>query len=318
MRTLQSASPRRALCALTAAALTTALGLAASSTAHAADPAWDPTAWGMLYLPNPSVDAELTVASISNADATQTEAVSFTRTGTAVRYATRASAKHAQWSPGGDVLATRATGFSTTTLNSPYPALDNVQLPNEPLWSPYGDSTVGVSKQVGATPYQQRAQWVGRNVADQLSQGASADLGAGAPTPYGDALVLTVGAAGSRDLSVVETHLPRLGNKALLPPVAGGTALGYGEFDAHDAVVSADGTLAFVGSTGKGPAIFVDEGDGPIAVASLVGSCPGSARPSPPAACHWPTSPRRRTAPRASFTSSTGQPGPSEAATTAS
>ena len=274
MHSALSASPRRALCALTAAALTTALGLAASGAAQAAEPAWDPTQWSMPYLPNPSVDAELTVASISNTDATGTEAVSFTRTGTQVMYNTRASAKHAQWSPGGDVLATRVTAFSSSS-SSQFEPLYTRQVPNEPLWSPYGDSTVGVSEQVGATPYEQRAQWVGRNFTEALTPGLATDNGAAAPTPYGDALVLTVGTPGTRDLAVAETYLPRMGNKALLPPASAGSELGYAELDAHDAVVSPDGTLAFVGMTGKGPAVFVDEGSGPIAAASLVGDCPG-------------------------------------------
>lgn len=65
MRSPLSASPRRAPCALTAAALTTSLGLTAAGAASAVEAAWDPTEWGMPYLPDPVVDAELTVASIS-------------------------------------------------------------------------------------------------------------------------------------------------------------------------------------------------------------------------------------------------------------
>ena len=274
MRSALSAHPRRALCALTAAALTTALGLAAAGSAQAVEPAWSPADWALPYLPDPAVDGEITVASISNTDAFYSEAVSFTRTGTPVPYATRASAAHAQWSPGGDVLATRATGFSMTTTPSPYESLYTVQVSNEPLWSPYGETRIGSLKR-SSGQFSQNAQWVGANVGEPLTTVVSTDQGAGAPTPFGDALVVTVGSPGSRDLSVVETWLPRIANKALMPAPSAGTPLGYGELDAHDPVVGPDGTLAFVGTTDKGPAVFVDEGAGPVAVASLGGDCPG-------------------------------------------
>jgi hypothetical protein len=274
MRPALSARPRRALCALTAVTVTTALGLAVAGSAQAVEPAWSPADWAMPYLPAPAVDGEITVASISNTDASYSEAVSFTRTGTPVLYDTRASAAHAQWSPGGDVLATRPTGFNMSTSPSPYEVLYTAPVGNKPLWSPYGDTKIAVVKRADSD-FVQVATWVGALVSDPLTTPVTTDRGAGAPTPYGDALVVTVGTAGSRDLSVVDTVLPRVANKALLPPASAGTPLGYGELDAHDAVVSPDGTLAFVGASDKGPAVFVDEGTGPVAVASLGADCPG-------------------------------------------
>ena len=55
--------------------------------------------------------------------------------------------------------------------------------------------------------------------------------------------------------------------------------MGYGDLDPHSPAVGADGTLAFVGSGETGPSLFVDEGSGPVAVASLGEECPGQ-RPS--------------------------------------
>jgi putative cell wall-binding protein len=91
--------------------------------------------------------------------------------------------------------------------------------------------------------------------------------------------------AGKRDLGLAQVGpddfpvFPRIAEKNVQPPLGSPQPLGYGDLDPHSPAVGADGTLAFVGSGGNGPSLFVDEGSGPVAVASLGADCPGQ-RPS--------------------------------------
>lgn len=264
-------------------ALTTALGLtvATGGAAQAADGIWDITSVALPWTPATSTDGEISFALVDNADATSSTVVSYTRGGSPVQYASRFNAKDLAWGPAGDQLLTvPAGGFTTTTISStPLERVSQISRPTPSLWSPYGDSTVGATGSAGS--YQTRAQWVARNTSDALTPTQATSPGAGAVAPLGNrTVVLMKDSGGNTDLGVVVTGFPRQGNATNNHPAAAPTALGYASLAPHDPVISNDGTLAFVGTSPDGPAVFVDEGKGAVAVAQLGEDCAGTQRPA--------------------------------------
>lgn len=264
-------------------ALTTALGLtvATGGPAQAADGIWDITSVALPWTPATSTDGDISFALVDNADAKNSEVVSYTRGGSPVQYASRFNAKDLAWGPAGDQLLTvPAGGFTTTTISpTPLERVSQISRPTPSLWSPYGDSTVGATGSAGS--YQARAQWVARNTSDALTPTQATSPGAGAVGPLGNRTVVVMkDSGGNTDLGVVVTGFPRQGNAANNRPSAAPTALGYASLAPHDPVVSNDGTLAFVGTSTDGPAVFVDEGKGAVAVAQLGEDCAGTQRPA--------------------------------------
>lgn len=264
-------------------ALTTALGLtvATGGPAVAAGGVWDITNVALEWTPATSTDGEISFALLDNADAKSSEVVSFRRDGTRVQYASRFNAKDLAWGPAGDQLLTvPAGGFTTTTISpTPLERVSQISRPTSSLWSPYGDSVVSATGSAGS--YQSRAQWVGRNTSDALTPTQATSPGTGAVSPRGDRTVVVMSdGAGGTDLGLVVTGFPRQGNAANNSPAVAPTPLGYAVLAPHDPVVSDDGTLAFVGTSPTGPAVFVDEGKGAVAVAQLGEDCTGTQRPA--------------------------------------
>ncbi len=209
---------------------------------------------------------------------------SFRRDGTAVTYATTSGAREHVWGPAGDVVAARVTGtdpsFTVTELNSSKEYLTFKSTSTPVQWSPFGDSLVqnpGLSSNG-----QQVATWIGSGRSEVLTTGTAKDTGAAAPLADGFGALMTIPSPtvpGKRDLGLVEAEFPRYGNLALNAPAGAPEPLGYGALDARLPATAPDGTLAFVGTGDKGVALFVDEGQGPVAVRSLGADCPGQ-RPS--------------------------------------
>lgn len=263
------------------ALLATAAGFCASAPASAATgPGWDPAAHNLPWVPTTDADGEITVAAISNTDATATKAASFTRDGVPVTYSTIYAAKDLAWAPGGDALArVPSGGFDMSNLSDPTP--EHVPVVNRPiagLWSPFGEALTVTAHQLGASTWTNRAAWVGANRSEALTPALPADPGVSAPTPDGRAMVVTVRDAdtGKRDLATVDVDFPRTGNPMWNVPVDDPAPLGFGDLDAHDPVVSNDGTLAFVGTGPDGTALYVVEGtQGPVQVALLGAACDG-------------------------------------------
>jgi putative cell wall-binding protein len=224
------------------------------------------------------VDGEISVTQVGADDRGVLK--SFRRDGTPVTYATTSGAREHVWGPAGDVVAARVAGtdptFTRTELNSPkeYLKLTTTSTPRQ--WSPFGDSLVGP----GATGSngQQVATWTGSGRSELLTTGTAKDTGAATPIADGLGALLTVPSptvSGKRDLALVQADFPRYGNVALHAPAGAPQPLGYGDLDARLPATSADGTLAFVGTGDKGAALFVDEGQGPVAVRSLGADCAG-------------------------------------------
>ena len=271
---------RRTAAGAAVTALTTALGLAvgSASPAQAATGSWNPSDVALPWLPTTAVDAgEITVTRVG-AD-NRGWMTSFKRDGTAVTYATSSGAREHTWGPAGDVVAAHVTGtdptFTITQLNSPKEYLTFKSTSTPAQWSPLGDSMIRSS---GATSGQQVATWIGSGRNDTLTTGTVNDVNGAAPTPDGTGAVVTMPSptvAGKRDLGLFDADFPRYGNSALHITANAPQALGYGDLDARLPAVAADGTLAFVGTMDKGVALFVDEGQGPVAVRTLGADCAG-------------------------------------------
>lgn len=286
MKTPVTPPARRAVAfGLGTALLATVAGLCASAPASAATgPGWTPSEHNLPWIPTTDADGEITVAAIPNADPSGARAVSYQRDGLSMAYATPFSAKDLAWAPGGDALAVVSAGGSNTPELTPAPVdpARVVSRPTSGLWSPFGESMTATAKSLTTTPFTVRAAWVGANRSEALTPALGEDPGVGAPTPDGLAMVLTVRDAdtGKRDLATVDADFPRSGNPMWNAPLDVPTPLGFGELDAHDPVVSNDGTLAFTGTGPDGLALFVVEGDaGPVQVALLGEPCDGQ-RPS--------------------------------------
>ena len=270
---------RRTAAGAAVTALTTALGLAVGSAAPAqAAGSWNPRDFALPWLPTTAVDAgEITVTQVAADDRGTMK--SFRRDGTAVSYATMSGAREHTWGPAGDVVATHVTGtdptFTTTQLNSTKEYLTFKTSSTPAQWSPFGDSTIRNS---GLSSGQQVATWIGSGRNETLTAGTAKDRNGAAPTPDGSGAVVTMPSptvAGKRDLGLFETHFPRYSNPVITPAANAPVALGYGDLDARLPAVGADGTLAFVGAGDKGVALFVDEGQGPVAVRALGADCAG-------------------------------------------
>lgn len=270
---------RRALAfGLGTALLATAAGVCATTPALAATgQGWDPTLHSLPWVPPTTVDGEITVVLASGTDPAAGRVVSFRRDGSRVDYATSYSAKDVAWAPGGDALArVGAGGFDVSGGSQPHEFVPVVNRSVPGLWSPFGESTTATA--LGSGPITVRAAWSGANRSDALTPALATDPGVAAPTPDGLSVVLTVAdpVSGLRDLATVEVDLPRSGNPYGGTPLNAPVPLGFGDLDAHDPVVSNDGTLAFVGTGDDGPAVFVVEGaDGPVQVALLGEACEG-------------------------------------------
>lgn len=270
---------RRTAAGAAVTALTTALGLAVGTAAPAqAAGSWNPRDFALPWLPTAAADnGEITVTQVGADDRGTMQ--SFKRDGTAVSYATKSGAREHTWGPAGDVVATHVTGtdptFTVTQLNSPLEYLTFKSTSTPAQWSPLGDSMV---RNAGGTSGQQVATWIGSGRNETVTTGTAKDTNAAAPTPDGMGAVLTMSSptvAGKRDLGLFDVDFPRYGNSALHTPANAPQALGYGDLDARLPAVAADGTLAFVGTGDKGVALFVDEGQGPVAVRSLGADCRG-------------------------------------------
>ena len=274
-----SATARALTCLAATVATVGALGLASASAASAAPLPWDMERAGLPWVPSTSVDGEITVAPVKVDDPKTGVLRTFKRDGSPVTYATTWAGVDSRWAPGGDKLLTTATqGFDTTAIGPNAPEyVYSQRYGTSHNWSPYGESSTGASTVIGNTPYTSRAYWQVRNTTQVLSPATASDPGAGAPLPSGDGYVVDIagGGTGARDLGMVEASFPVWANPSLNAPSSAPTALGYSALDAHDAAVSNDGTLAFVGTSADGPAIFVDEGTGPVAVAPLTTACAG-------------------------------------------
>ena len=277
------ATARRAVAVgLGSTLLATAVGLGVSAPAAAAPGVgWDPAAHNLPWVPPTAADGELTVAAIRNDDEGAARALSFRRDGSAVQYATSYSAKALAWAPGGDALARVPAGFdSTATSPTALEQVPSVDRPTVGSWSPFGESTTTPTRALGGSPFTIRASWVSGDRSDALTRPSVEDPGAGAPTPDGLAMVVTIRNAttGRRDLAMVDVSFPRSGNPTWNTAPNDPVPLGYSTFDAHDPVVSNDGTLAFLGTSAgtEGEALFVVEGEaGPVQVASLGQTCDG-------------------------------------------
>ena len=264
-----------------------AVGPAGAAQAAALVPGWVPREHAFADLPVASTDGEITVTEVGVSDSTQRVMRSYRRDGTAVSYRNQLHLRDHQWSPGGDLVSgTVDSTTPATTTGIPTAELLEAKTTTEPsLWSSAGDSLV---QQASALSYQPVARWLGSTVSDSLfQQSLDADPGMALPLPRGEGVLVSVpsSVAGRRDLGLAQVGpdafpaFPRIAEKNVQPPLGAPQPLGYGELDPHSPAVSADGTLAFAGTTGAGTSLFVDEGSGPVAVASLGGECPGQ-RPS--------------------------------------
>ena len=277
------------------AALAAALGMAVgpvspagAAQAAAIVPGWVPRDHAFAELPVASTDGEITVTEVGVVDPNQRVMRSFRRDGTAVSYKNLLHFREHQWSPGGDLASGTVDSTTPATTTDPSSAAEllETKTTTEPsLWSSAGDSLV---QQASALSYQPVARWLGSTVPDSLfQQSLDADPGMALPLPRGEGVLVSVpsSVAGRRDLGLAQVGpdafpaFPRIAEKHVQPPLGAPQPLGYGELDPHSPAVSADGTLAFAGTTGAGTSLFVDEGSGPVAVASLGGECPGQ-RPS--------------------------------------
>jgi putative cell wall-binding protein len=275
---------RRTAAGAAVTALTTALGLAVGSAAPAqAAGGWNPQDWGMPYLPTASVDGEITVTQVAGDGKSVMR--SFRRDGTAVAGRESLTGKEHVWSPGGDVISTQGLGSAWRLLGTG-DAVTNRFTYSPAQWSPMGDSTVE-SLPLSGKPVS-TAKWTGNYYRSDVLLQTGSDPGAAAVTPDGYGVVVTIpspAVPGKSDLGLSAKGsdefpaFPRIANKTLQTPLSAPTPLGYGALDARLPSVAADGTLAFVGTGDKGPALFVDEGQGPVAVAALGGACAGQ-RPS--------------------------------------
>ena len=207
---------------------------------------------------------------------------SFTADGQQVSHANAPATRDSQWSPGGDVVSARAVTGSVPTTAGSGESLFVRAVSGPTQWSPVGDSLAQTDKVSGG--YQPVARWLGSNLADRLlSQPLAADPGTPVPLPGREGVLVSVPSSvpGKRDLGLAEADLedslpfPRIADKTIQGPLGTPQPLGYGDLDAHDPAVSADGTLAFVGTNEDGTSLFVDEGNGPVAVASLGAECAG-------------------------------------------
>jgi Cell wall binding domain 2 (CWB2) len=246
-----------------------ALGTVGLSPAAAATVAWDPTNAGLERLPDPSVIGEWTVTQVTGDTATMR---SFVYDGQQVDYATTVNWRDVTWGPAGDVVSGDSTGGSITSGPGPE-ALVTMSTPRGAQWSPYGDSlTRSTTSDSGFKP---AAAWVGGPLVEQFGPVLPDDPGAATVFPNGGGVVVGMGTAPARDLGVQNIIFPRVRNTALDDPVTAPVSLGYSTYDAHDAAIGADGTLAFVGTNDTGAHLYVDEGQGPTKVADLGLDCPG-------------------------------------------
>ena len=284
---------RRAAAGAAVAALTAALGVAvgpvgAAGAAEAVVPGWIPRDHAFAELPAASTDGEITVTEVGVSDPTQRAMRSFRRDGTAVTYRNRLHFRDHQWSPGGDLVGGTVDSTTPAAVTDPGSTAEHLEtkmLATPSLWSPLGDSLV---RSASSSSYQPVAEWLGSSRPDSLfQQSLAADPGTALPLPRGEGVLVSVPSpvAGKRDLGLAQVGpdvfpvFPRIAEKNVQPPLASPQPLGYGDLDPHSPAVGADGTLAFVGSSETGPALFVDQGGGPVAVASLGEECPGQ-RPS--------------------------------------
>ena len=250
-----------------------ALGSVGLSTAAAAT-AWDPTAAGLPALPDPSVDGEITVTQVTGGVGTM-KSFQAAADGAVVNYATTVNWRSVTWGPAGDVVSGDATGGSLAT-GSGQESLFTKSTVRGSQWSPYGDSLTRST--TSGTGFKPAAAWVGGSLVQQLGPELPDDPGAAAVYPDGDGVVVGMGAAPARDLGTQNIVFPRIRNTALDDPVAVPVSLGYSAFDAHDAAIGADGTLAFIGKDDAGVHLYVDEGTGATKVADVAKTgleCPG-------------------------------------------
>jgi len=269
---------RRAAAGAAVTAVTTALGLAVGSAgpAHAAG-SWNPPEHALPWLPTTAVDGEITVTQLATSGPGVMK--SFRRSGAAVSYATTSRGREHTWGPAGDVVAVHVTDdptFSSVELNSTKEYLTLKTSATPAQWSPFGDAMI----RNGGTAAggQQVATWIGSGRSENLTTGTAKDANAAVPTPDGWSALVTVPSPdvpGKRDLGLLDADFPRYGNTAITTDANAPVALGYGSLDARLPAVAADGTLAFVGTGDKGVALFVDEGQGPVAVRSLGADCAG-------------------------------------------
>lgn len=267
------------------AALTTALGLAVAPTqAQAAGPGWDPKEFGLPYLPTQAVDGEISVTQVG-ADG-KGLMTSFLRDGTSVVLSQQLPGEEHVWSPGGDVISTQRYP-NTYLLYGSGDVVTSRFTYGASQWSPFGDSTTE-SWPISGKRYAATRWAANYYTADVLMPDLGYDPGAAAVTPDGYGVVVSMPSAGTssgRDLGLAAKSasevpaFPRLANKKVQTRLGTPSALGYGALDARLPAIAADGTLAFVGNGEKGTALFVDEGAGPVAVATLGADCPGQ-RPS--------------------------------------
>lgn len=256
-----------------------ALGSLALSPASAATATWDPKTAGLEFLPDPSVNAEITVAQVAAGQQTGSgdefgALRSFTAAGQAVAYANPLrSTDDIAWGPAGDVIGGPLHADGATAGSATGETLVIHNTTGAAQWSPFGDSVTRPATAVGG--FRSAATWVGGGGVEEFGPVQATDPGPGVVLPNGSGTVVEVGATPSRDLGLLNATFPRISNSALNDPVTAPATLGYGTLDARGAAVSADGTLAFIGGTGASTALYVDEGAGAKKVTDLGADCDG-------------------------------------------
>lgn len=275
---------RRVAAVTLASTLTVTLGLAVGSAvpAQAASAGWDPLRFSLPWLPAPSVDGEISVTQV-DADGSGSLRT-FTRAGAPAGPAQPITGKDHVWGPGGDAVAGHDGRSGWLLHDGGGDAVQGHRTGGPALWSPFGDSTTE-SYEVG-TVRMPSARWSGdRARISGLIAPTAHDPGTPAVTPDGYGVVVSVPAAGgtgTRDLGLAAKDVltefpafPRIANSGVQTPLPTPTPLGYGALDARHPEVSTDGTLAFVGTGPQGSTLYVDEGEGPVAVAPLGADCTG-------------------------------------------
>ena len=143
------------------------------------------------------------------------------------------------------------------------------------LWSPFGDVTLTSASTSGRHPVDQPGGLDRQHRRDGLSTASATDP-ARIGHPRRVRVVVTVKSGATRDIGLLDQSLPHSANPAFNAPAGTPTPLGFANLDAHDPVVSNDGTLAFVGTVSGHSVLYVaEQGTGPIAVADLGDVCAG-------------------------------------------
>lgn len=277
------------------AASAVVLAMMSASPAVAAG-GWTPSAYALTNLPTTAVDGEISVTEVAAGAPAEAAGTlrSFQADGTPVTYAKAPTGAAMQWGPNGDALLVvdPATSGTVTAPSADAKPFTEVFTDKPGFWSSEGDSVT--SDRTGAPTTTQTSVWANKpGVHTDTWPTTETANGAAMPVPgytFGvsaawtlkadnNALV-TVGTAGTRDIAVAPTTLPRWAN-ADATKTAASVLMGYSALDAHAAVAAGSGKLAFVGTPSGGtPGLYVVESDAmaatPTPFADLGADCAGA------------------------------------------